>query len=403
MKNYWFFKTPFLSFGQGALDFLENIPGKKCLIVTDPGIIKVKLLELLTVALNKYNKEYTVFGEVEPDPHEETVFKGLQLAKNFQPEIIIGLGGGSSIDTAKAIWVLYERPELKFEDINPFSPLGLGKKAQMVAIPTTSGTGAEATWAAVITRVKADGVPIKLELANREIIPTYAILDPEFTKGLPIRITVATAFDAVTHAFEGLISQWHNDFSEGLCINGLRLIRQYLPQVVKNPGDLQGREKLHNAASMIGVGFGNSQVIMAHALGHAIGAIFKIVHGESVGVFIVPLLQYMTHDSKEPGSLLAQQILGNAAKMIGVAEWKDSIEIAVHKLIADMKQFQEEMKFPRSLKALRITAEQLNEKIHMVISNVMESMGTALNPRPMTQETYKKILFYTLEGKDIDF
>jgi acetaldehyde dehydrogenase/alcohol dehydrogenase len=197
-KNLWFFGSPFISFGQGALEFLQDIPGKKAFIVTDPGIVKFKIIDILTEKLKKYKKNFKIFDQVEPDPKEETVLKGAEMCKEFEPDLIIGLGGGSSIDTAKAIMFLYEKPEMNLDDVNSFNKFGF-KKAKLLAIPTMSGTGAETTWALIITRKMEDGSDFKLELANRELVPSYAIVDPIFSKTMPPEITASTGFDALAH------------------------------------------------------------------------------------------------------------------------------------------------------------------------------------------------------------
>jgi alcohol dehydrogenase class IV len=403
MSNLWFFSTPFVSFGEGALAFLENIPGQKCFIVTDPGLIKVKLLDILTEKLKKFGKSWQVFGAVEPDPKEETILKGLEQCKQFAPDLVIGLGGGSSIDAAKAIWVLYERPDLKMDDIHPFKPLNLGKKAKLLAIPTTSGTGSEATWATIITRKQPDGSDFKMELANREIIPPYAILDTAFTKGLPPRITVATAFDAYGHAFEALTASWRNVFSDALAVKAIQLIRHYLPIAAKNGGDISARENLHSAACMSGISFCNSQVNIGHALAHATGANFHFMHGEIVGLFLPYVLKYMVNDPKDPGSIKAESILAETAKMIGIADWSDSAKISVEKLLRDISRFQDELGFPKSMAKLGVTRAQIDEKMESTVDKVMESIGTALSPRSPTRETYQKIILCAFEGKEIDF
>ena len=167
----WFFDSPSIIFGEDALSHLEQIEGKKCFIVTDPGIIKAKLLDILIETLKETGKEWKIFEDVESDPKEETILKGAKICQEYDPDLIIALGGGSAIDAAKGIWILYERPELQIDDMHPFIKLGLGKKAKMIAIPTTSGTGAETTWAIIVTRIR-DGVTTKLEQGNREVIHT---------------------------------------------------------------------------------------------------------------------------------------------------------------------------------------------------------------------------------------
>lgn len=257
----WFFQSPIICFGEGALDHLESIPGEKCFIVTDSPLVELGMLKIVTDKLDKYGKQYEVFAEVEPDPSEETILRAAAQCQAYEPNLIIGLGGGSSIDTAKGVWILYERPELAIDDMHPFIKLNLGKKAKLVAIPTTSGTGAETTWAIIITRHKPGGLTQKLEQVNKEAIPTYAIVDPIFPKEMPPKLTSATGFDALGHAIEGVLATWQNDFSDGLALKALQMIFSYLPRVIADGGDMEAREKMHNAATMAGLAFGNSQEI----------------------------------------------------------------------------------------------------------------------------------------------
>lgn len=395
----WYFYSPKIIFGQDSLDHLEKVKGNKVFIVTDPGIIEVKLLDILTDKLKEYGKEWKVFSEVEPDPKEETILKGAKICQDYEPDLIIGLGGGSSLDTAKGIWILYERPDLEIDDMHPFMDLELGKKAEMVAIPTTSGTGAETTWAIIITRNR-NGTEIKLEQANKAVIPTYAIIDPVFTKKMPPKLTAMTGFDAVAHTLEGLISTWRNDFSDGMAIKAMELILKYLPIAYENGDDEEAREKMHNAATMAGLAFGNSQVVMGHAMGHVLGATFHIPHGLTVGLFLPYILQYTIND---PENDEIKHILAKFAKMTGMADWQDSIEDANKKLIETVKGLQVKVGLPQTLKDLNIDKEKLDEKVDMMSSQCLESSSSVMSPRAADSSTFKKLFMYAYEGKDVDF
>jgi alcohol dehydrogenase class IV len=402
-QHNWFFSSPYISFGPGSLNFLESIPGKKCFIVTDSGIVKFGLLNILTDALKKYHKNWTVFDKVEPDPSEITILEGLSLCKKMNPDLIIALGGGSSIDAAKAIWALYERPDLTLNDIHPFTALNLGVKVKCIAIPTTSGTGAEATWAIVVTRNLPEGGQYKSEHANRAIIPNYAILDPIFTKTLPPRQTIATAFDALSHAFETLISKWHNNFADAMAIRSIRMIRESLPKLLDDMSNLELRASIHNAATMAGMALCNAQVVMGHAMGHALGASFHLIHGESVGVFIPALLQYAINDPNDSSSVAAKKMLAEVAMSTGVANWADSIDVAANKIIADVVLLQQKCNFPTTLAKLGINKDRLVTEKQQILDKIKESIGTALGARSPTLETYWDIIEYVYEGKTVDF
>jgi len=398
--NVWLFNMPFLYFGNRSLMAIEDIPGKKCFIVTDPGIVKTGLLSVLTNNLTHVGKIYDIFSEVEPDPQETTVLRAAKQCIKYQPDLIIALGGGSSIDTAKGVWMIYEHPDMTLGDMHPFNRLNLGVKAKLLAIPTTSGTGAEATWAAVITRILNDGSQLKLELANKEFIPSFAILDPQFTQNLPLRITISTFFDAITHIIEGILCPWRNDFTEAMAIKGLELIHTYYPKILKDEKNLEYREKLLNASCMAGISFSNSQVIMGHALGHALGAVFHFPHGCCVGVFLRYIIEFILNDSTITKT---HADLARICKMVGISRSSDSNDVAIQNLISEIETFQKLGDFPQTLQDLKITKEQFDQKIDQVVEKTLESGSSILSPRPASKEQYKKILQYAFDGKHIDF
>ncbi len=397
-KKYWFFGTPLISFGQGALEFLQDIPGKKVFIVTDQGIVKLGLIKYVTDRLKKYDKKFKVFDQVEPDPREETIKKGAEVCQQFKPDLIIGLGGGSSIDSAKAILFLYENPESSLDELYPFNKLQL--KTKLLAIPTTSGTGAETTWAIIITRKMADGTDFKMELASRELVPDYAIIDPIFTKSLPPKMTAFTGFDALAHAWECLVSTFKNEFSDGLAIEAIKLVRKYLPIAYENGEDIEAREKMHIAACIAGLSFGNANVIVGHSIGHSLGAVFHKPHGLTVGVILPYVLQFVSND---PESEYAKKILSESAKMLGVADWTDDDDTAVGKVIEDIKNLMRKVDFPTTLAEMDIKKEELNEKMEQLVSKIIDSQSATTSPRAASPAEYKKILLYAFEGKDIDF
>jgi alcohol dehydrogenase class IV len=398
-KNFWFFGSPMICFGQGALEFLQDIPGKKAFIVTDPGIVKFKIIDILTDKLKKFDKKYKIFDQVEPDPREETVLKGAELCKEFKPDLIIGLGGGSSMDTAKAILFLYEKPDQNLDDVNPFIKFSF-TKAKLLAIPTTSGTGAETTWALIITRKMEDGTDFKLELANRELVPSYAIVDPIFSKTMPPTITASTGFDALAHVWEGIISLFKNDFSDGLAIKAIELIRKYLPRAVKDGNDMDAREKMHNAACIAGLTFGNSNVMMGHSIGHSLGAVFHKAHGFTVGIVLPYIMQFAMNN---PDNAETMNIVATVAKMLGIADWADDDTTASAKVVDDIKKLMKETNFPITLSEMGIFWEELNAKMESIVSKIIESISVSQSPRAANLEQYKNILLYAHQGKDIDF
>ncbi len=286
----WFFNSPEVVFGEDALSYLAGLRGRRALIVTDPVLHGLGFTELVAEQLRTAGLEVVVFPEVEPEPSLETVLRGAEIARACEPDWIVGLGGGSPIDAAKAIWVLYERPDVNPAGINPIEYFGLGAKAHLLTIPTTSGTGAEVTYALVLTDA-AEGR--KLAMGTREALATLAIVDPALTAKLPPRITADTGMDVLTHAIEGYTSTMHNDFSDGLCLKAAQMVFEYLPRAVADGSDSEAREKMANAAAIAGLGFGNSMAALAHAMGHSFGAVFHQPHGRCVGLFLPYTIEYV--------------------------------------------------------------------------------------------------------------
>ncbi len=288
----WFFNSPEIVFGEDALSYLDEFDGRRAFIVTDPVLHRLGFTEMVAEHLRTAGLEVAHFAEVEPEPSLQTVYRGTEAIRAFEPDWIVGLGGGSAMDAAKAMWVLYERPDLTADGISPLIKLGLGKKARLIAIPTTAGTGSEATWGLVLTDT-VEGR--KLGLGSRETLATLAIVDPALTAKLPARITADTGMDVLTHAIEGYTSLWHNDFSDGLCLKACQMVFEYLPRVVADGGDVEAREKMANAAAIAGLGFGNSMAALAHAMGHSLGAVFHQPHGRCVGLYLPYTIEYVAN------------------------------------------------------------------------------------------------------------
>ena len=397
----WYFFSPNIAYGEDALDFVENIPGDKCFIITDKVLEDLGYLKILTDKLEKFGRTYEVFNDVKPDPHEEDVLKAKGLCNSYAPNIIIGLGGGSVMDTAKAVWALYEYPEFVVDDLHPFNIklYDLGRKAKMIAIPTTSGTGAETTWATVISRYE-ENVWKKLEQAHKGLIPMYAIVDPIFPTGMPQELTVNTAFDALAHSVEGLISLWRNEFSEALLLKAIELIFKYLPIVYKDGKNKEARDYLHQAATMAGLGFGNGQAHIGHSMGHSWGAIFHTQHGRAVGLFLPYVTQFCMNNTDEKDQSI--EILGKIVKQLGWVDWKENQKKAANVMIQKIKQLQKEVNFPSKLKDL-VSKDDFESNLDMLINLCFQSSSSVMSSRSANAEDLKNLFVYAFEGKDIDF
>ena len=398
----WYFYSPNIIYGEDSLDFIENIKGNKCYIVTDKNIEELGYLKILTDKLEKFGKNFQVFNEVIPDPREDGVLKAREQCKGYTPDIIIALGGGSVIDTAKTAWVLYEFPELNIGDIHLFRSdlYETGKKAKFVAIPTTSGTGSEASNGTIVSKFE-DEIWKKFIYAHRGITPTYAIVDPIFPKGMPPNLTVDTAFDALSHAIEGMVSNWKNEFSNGMGLKAIELIFQYLPIAYKNGKDIEARDYLHQAATMAGLAFSNSQVHIGHGMSHSWGAVFHTPHGRVVGILLPYISQFCLNNPDKDDDTL--EIYAKIAKQLGWAKWDDDAKKAAFDAIDKIKELQKVVGFPSKLQDLGVSKKELEENMDILVACCFQDATSVMTPRSITDEYYRKLFYYAYEGKDIDF
>jgi alcohol dehydrogenase class IV len=387
----WFFRSPEIVFGEGALDHLAELQGHKALIVTDQNIARLGFVEMVQARLAEAGIESTVFAEVEPEPSLQTVQRAAQEALIYGPDWIVGLGGGSCMDAAKATWFLYERPDLDLGRLTPFETLGLRAKARIVAIPTTSGTGSEATIAAVLTD-REEGR--KVALASGELVPDIAIVDPIFVMGLPPRITADTGMDVLTHAVEGYTSHWHNDFSDGLCLKAIQLVFEYLPRACgSGANDPEVREKMHNAAAIAGLGFGNSMCALAHAMGHALGAAFHVPHGRAVGLFLPFTIEFTAN--------WGEGRYGEVARFLGLPA-KDEAQAAAS-LVAAIQQLSEQIGQPTSVRELGISFESYAEAMAHLTDNTEADTQIVCAARVPDSEELERLFHCAFEGKSVDF
>ncbi len=387
----WYFVVPKVVFGQDALSHLAELKGKSAFIVTDKNIVNLGLIDKVKEQLSQAGIQAAVFDEVEPDPSLQTVQNGVAVMNQYKPDLVVAVGGGSAMDAAKAMRVQYERPDIKPEEINPFiSDLGLGAKCKLVCVATTSGTGAEATFAIVLTDTAERR---KLSLINREIGPDIAIVDPELARMMPPQVTADTGMDALTHAVEGFTCTWKNDFTDGLCLKAIQLVFQYLPRAVKDGNDIEAREKMHNAGCMAGIGFINALSSMAHAVGHSLGALFHIPHGRAVGLFLPYTIEFIGDVRQDLWAEICYAI------KLEVPEGKRAATIlaqAIRGLARAINQ-------PLSIRETGIPLGSFNDAMAKLVDNVMADGSLIVSPRiPNVAET-EKFLSYVYEGKNIDF
>ena len=302
-NNMQWFKVPAkIYFERDAIEYLHQMKEmKKVMIVTDRSMVDLgyvnRVTDQLQLRLNEV--QYQLFCDVEPDPSIQTVLKGVQLMRSFEPDTIIALGGGSSMDAAKGMWLFYEHPEVNFNDLKQkfmdirkraFQYPELGRKAHLVCIPTTSGTGSEVTPFAVITDKEENK---KYPLTDYSLTPTVAIIDPALTMTLPRSITADTGMDVLTHATEAFVSTLASDFTDGLAIQAIKMVFKYLERSYKNgANDPEAREKMHNASCLAGMAFANAFLGMNHSMAHKVGGEFHVPHGRANAILLPFTIRY---------------------------------------------------------------------------------------------------------------
>ena len=413
--NMQWFKVPEkIYFEAGSIAYLEKMPNiERAFIVTDPGMVKLGYVDKILYHLR--NRQHYVhseiFSEVESDPSFDTIMKGVEAMKNFKPDVIIALGGGSPIDAAKGMWLFYEHPEadpeglkLKFMDIRKrtYKFPKLGEKCQMVAIPTTSGTGSEVTSFAVITDKEKNK---KYPLADYELTPDVAIVDPDLVMSLPKSITADTGMDVLTHALEAYVSNMASDYTDGLAEKAVELVFQYLEQAYDDGTNKLAREKMHNASTIAGMAFTNAFLGVNHSMAHKIGAEFHLPHGRINAILLPYVVRY---NSTKPTKFvsfpkyeyfIADKKYSEIAKKAGLKA--KTVEEGISSLIEKIKEMNEHMNIPKSFKDAGIDEQEFLSKVDMLADRAFEDQCTTANPRVPLVSEIKQILLDSYYGKDV--
>jgi len=389
----WTFSCPFIAYSDNALEYLAQIQGKKAFIVTDKNIVKLGLAKLVTDQLDAVNIKWQIFDEVEPEPSLNTIKKGGVAVGKYQPDWVIGIGGGSCMDAAKAIIILLVRPDLEPDCIMASDTYNFRAKARLMAIPTTSGTGAEATSAIILTDTKEQR---KISMMNIECMPDVAILDPVMVTGMPSLITADTGMDVLTHAIEGYVSTWGTSITEGPGLIAIRRTFECLPKAYKAGGDLEARKEMQNAAILGGMSFGNSMAGLGHSTGHAFGAIFHVPHGRTVGLFLPYTMEYLINGSQETTAKYAE-----IARFCRIASGSD--KECAKALVAKIRALAKEIRQPLSVKDCGIDKAKYDESIPGLIDRALNEAMTMTVTRVPEGEDLGKIFRYAYESKTIDF
>ena len=384
--------------GAGSLEELKNLKGKKVVVVVGGGSMKrFGFLQRVEEYLKDAGMDVALFEGVEPDPSVETVMKGAKLMQEFGPDWIVAIGGGSPIDAAKAMWAFYEYPDTKFEDlITPFSFPTLRTKAKFCAIPSTSGTATEVTAFSVITDYEKG---IKYPLADFNITPDVAIVDPDLAETMPQKLTANTGMDAMTHAIEAYVSTLHCDYTDPLALHAIKMIHAYL--VDSYNGDKEARARMHNAQCLAGMAFSNALLGIVHSMAHKTGAAFSgghIVHGAANAMYLPKVIKF---NSKEPEAMARY---ADIARFIGLEG--DSDEALTDALIAEIKEMNKKLNIAPCIKLYEggiIDEKEFNEKLATVAELAVGDACTGSNPRAIDPEQMAKLLTCCFYDTEVDF
>ncbi|MBR3720796.1 MAG: bifunctional acetaldehyde-CoA/alcohol dehydrogenase [Clostridia bacterium] len=413
--NMQWFKIPEkIYFEAGSIQYLEKMPDiTRAFIVTDPGMVKLGYVDKLLYHLRK-REDYVhseIFSDVESDPSFETVNRGVQMMNEFKPDVIIALGGGSAIDAAKGMWLFYEHPDadpegmkLKFMDIRKrtYKFPKLGVKAKMVAIPTTSGTGSEVTSFAVISDKEINK---KYPLADYELTPDVAIVDPDLVMSLPQSITADTGMDVLTHALEAYVSNMASDYTDGLAEKAVELVFKNLREAYNNGTNKFAREKMHNASTIAGMAFTNAFLGINHSLAHKLGAEFHLPHGRLNAVLLPYVIKYNASKPTKFVSFpkyeyyIADQKYAEISRKMGFES--STVEEGVKSLITEIQKLNKDLNIPASFKEAGISEEEFLAKVDMLADRAFEDQCTTANPRLPLVAELKEILLDSYYGKEI--
>lgn len=413
--NMQWFKVPNkIYFEAGSTSYLAKMPNiSKAFIVTDPAMTQLGYVDKVLYQLRK-REEYVhceIFDQVEPDPSLETIMKGVDSMNKFQPDVIIALGGGSAIDAAKGMWLFYENPEadfknmsLKFLDIRKraYKFPSMGKKAKLVAIPTTSGTGSEVTSFAVISDKKENK---KYPLADYELTPDVAIVDPEFVMSVPKGSTAFTGMDVLTHAYEAYVSILASDYTDALAIHAIEMVLTYLkPSYTEGAKNPVAREKMHNASTIAGMAFTNAFLGINHSLAHKLGGEFHIPHGCANAILLPHVVRYngvanptkFTSWPKYESYIVGDKMFALAKKL----GWnpKDNDD-AVEKFAQMVEDFNEYLNIPMTIKDYGIDEKEFLAKVDELSDLAFGDQCTTANPRLPLVKELREIYLNAYYGK----
>jgi acetaldehyde dehydrogenase / alcohol dehydrogenase len=416
-ENMLWFRVPekiYFKFGSlaVALKELREMHKKRAFIVTDKVLFELGYVDKIAKVLEESDINFEIFFDVEPDPTLATARKGAAVMKSFEPDVVIAIGGGSPMDAAKIMWVLYEHPDVRFEDLamrfmdirkRVYHFPKMGEKAMMIAIPTSAGTGSEVTPFAVITDEKTG---IKYPLADYELTPNMAVIDAELMLHMPKGLTAASGIDALTHAIEAYVSILASEYTNGLALEAIRLIFKYLPQAYNDgPTNAKAREKMAHASTMAGMAFANAFLGVCHSMAHKLGAIHRIPHGIANGLMINHVIRFNAVDNprkqaafpqyKYPNAKWRYGIIADYLKLGGNNE-DEKLELLT-KAIDDLMK---KVNMPKTISEAGVSKEKFYGSLDEMSESAFDDQCTGVNPRYPLIEEIKQMYINAYEGND---
>lgn len=422
----WFRLPPKIYFKYGCLPVaLQDLEGKKkAFIVTDSYLFSTGMIERITEELEKIGIESEVFHQVKPDPTLGTITTAMQLVNAFNPDVIIAVGGGSPMDAAKIIWLLYEHPEVSFEglalrfmDIRKriYSFPNMGKKAELVCIPTTSGTGSEVTPFAIITD---ENTGMKYAIADYALTPSMAIIDSELAMGQPKGLTASCGIDVLTHALEALVSSMSTDYTNSLSLEAARLIFKYLPQAYADGNNVKAREKVHNASTMAGMAFSNAFLGLCHSMAHKLGARFHVPHGMANALLLTNIIRFNRNDRPTKQAAFPQyEFPSVTSRYARVADYismdvneqengnyvkttsKMSMDEKIDALIEGIEKLKKELGVPSSIQEWGVDEAEFLASVDDLSVKAFDDQCTGSNPRYPLISQIKQLYLDSFYGR----
>ena len=407
----WFRVPPKIFFEKDSITYLRHIEAERVMLVCDPGMVQFGYADLVKrqLELNRHRPAVDVFSDVEPNPSTNTVYKGLERFVDFQPDVIIALGGGSAMDAAKAMWMFFEHPDVsffgakqKFLDIRKRTyKIPYAQKTTFICIPTTSGTGSEVTSFAVITDSETH---IKYPLADYALTPDIAIVDPALVMSVPASVTADTGMDVLTHAIESYVSVMASDYTRGLSLQAIKLVFENLEHSYRF-GDEESREKMHNASTMAGMAFANAFLGINHSLAHKVGPMFDIPHGRTNAILMPHVIRYNGRDPQKHAMFpkydyfRADKDYADIARFMGWGTDKQSDAELVEVLAQKVYELGIAVGIAMNWKGQGVTKKLLQDTAYTLAEHAYEDQCTTANPKEPLISELKEIIEIAFDYK----